>query len=96
MQGVTMKNKNSSDYSEKDSENLKCTCPKTKCEWHGKCTECVAIHRFYKDHIPNCMQQFVNEKIKEIAKIGELNISEKQKIKYEKQDYVREKDEKKK
>jgi hypothetical protein len=24
-----------------NSDNLKCTCPKTKCEWHGKCQEIV-------------------------------------------------------
>ncbi len=35
----------------KDPENLKCSCPKVKCEWHGKCRECVAIHRYYKDHV---------------------------------------------
>lgn len=53
-------------------ENLQCSCPKTSCEWHGNCKECVAIHRYYQDHLPNCFQQFVNDKLKAIAKIGEL------------------------
>jgi hypothetical protein len=44
-----------------DPENLKCTCPKTKCEWHGKCLECVALHRYHKDHMPNCLQQVFKE-----------------------------------
>lgn len=74
----------------KDTNNLKCSCPKTKCEWHGKCQECVAIHRFYKDHIPNCFQQFVNEKIRAIAQIGELEVYEKEKTPPEYWDYVRE------
>jgi hypothetical protein len=77
-------------------ENLKCSCPKVKCEWHGKCQECVAIHRHYKNHIPNCFQQFVNEKIKAIAQIGELNVVEKEKTPPEYWDYVREQDEKSK
>ena len=40
----------------KNPQNLKCSCPKVKCEWHGKCQECVAVHRYYKDHVPNCFQ----------------------------------------
>ena len=39
-----------------DPENLKCTCPNTVCVWHGRCRECVAIHRYHKDHIPECFQ----------------------------------------
>lgn len=75
-------------------ENLQCTCPKTSCEWHGKCKECVAIHRYYKDHLPNCFQQFVNEKIKAIASLGELYVYEKEKTPSKYWDYVREQDEK--
>jgi hypothetical protein len=75
-----------------DPENLKCSCPKVKCEWHGKCRECVAIHRYYKDHLPNCFQEFVNDKIKAIAQIGELDVVEKEKTPSEYWDYVREQD----
>ena len=78
----------------KDPENLKCSCPKVKCEWHGKCRECVAIHRYYKDHVPNCFQQFINDKIKAIAQIGELIVQEKEKTPSEYWDYVREQDKK--
>ena len=59
-----------------DPENLKCPCPKVKCEWHGKCRECVALHRYYKDHVPNCFQQYINDKNKAIARIGELEVTE--------------------
>ena len=78
----------------KDPDNLKCPCPKAKCEWHGKCRECVAVHRYYKDHLPNCFQQFVNEKLKAVAQIGELDVTEKEKTPPEYWDYVREQDEK--
>jgi len=80
----------------KDPENLKCTCPKTKCEWHGNCRKCVAQHRFFKSHIPTCMQAVFNEKIKDIVQIFELNATEKEKNPEEYWDYVRECDEKEK
>ncbi|MDQ2086822.1 hypothetical protein RBH29_10335 [Herbivorax sp. ANBcel31] len=76
----------------KDPKNLKCSCPKIKCEWHGKCQECVTFHRYYKDHVPNCFQQFINDKIKAIAQIGELNVVEKEKTPPEYWDYVKERD----
>lgn len=28
------------------------------CRWHGKCKECVAIHRAHRDHLPNCFTSF--------------------------------------
>ena len=58
--------------------------------------ECVALHRYYKDHVPNCFQQFINDKIKAIAQIGELNVVEKEKTPSEYWDYVREQDKKQK
>jgi hypothetical protein len=75
-----------------DPENLKCTCPKTKCEWHGKCLECVALHRYHKDHMPNCLQQVFNDKIKAAAGIGEMNAVPKEQTPPEYWDYVRKRD----
>ena len=76
----------------KNPENQKCSCPKVKCEWHGKCMECVTLHRYYKDHLPNCFQQFVNDKIKAIAQVGELHVVEKEKTPPEYWDYVNDQD----
>lgn len=73
-------------------ENQKCSCPKIKCEWHGKCVECVTLHRYNKDHVPNCFQQFINEKIKAIASIGEMEAFEKEKTPPDYWDYVKEQD----
>jgi len=44
--------------------------------------------------VPNCFQQFINDKIKAIAQIGELNVVEKGKTPPEYWDYVREQDKK--
>jgi len=77
-----------------DPEYQKCSCPKTACEWHGKCVECVTLHRYAKKHIPNCLQQFVNEKIKAIADIGELETTEKEKTPEDYWVYIKEQDKK--
>lgn len=76
----------------RDPEVLKCTCPKTYCEWHGRCRECVALHRYHKDHVPNCFQPFINEKLKDLVKIGELTAVEKERTPAEYWEYVRERD----
>ena len=36
------------------NKNLLCNCPETDCEWHDKCRECVALHR-YMSTVPNCL-----------------------------------------
>lgn len=75
-----------------DPANLKCTCPKTKCEWHGRCMECVALHRYHADHMPNCLQQVFNDRLKAAAAIGELLASEKEKTPDDYFDYVKQRD----
>ena len=70
----------------------KCPCPKVRCEWHGKCKECIAIHRYHKDHLPECMQQYVNAKLKAVAAIGELEVKHKKRTSSEYRDYVDEQD----
>jgi hypothetical protein len=75
-----------------DPDNRNCSCPKAKCEWHGKCTECVTMHRYYKDHVPNCFQPFIADKIRAVAQIAELVAVEKEKTPPEYWDYVRARD----
>ena len=50
-------------------------CPCTQaCEWHGKCFECVKIHRVKGTHIPECMHHIFQDKIKELAKCVERKV----------------------
>lgn len=74
----------------KSGKYAECTCPKKKCEWHGKCFECVMIHRVYQDHVPNCLQPILQNKIKELAKTAELIVTPKEKTPDEYWDYVNE------
>jgi hypothetical protein len=75
-----------------DPENQKCSCPKTRCEWHGKCRDCVTIHRFHNDHIPYCFQSLLKDKIISLAKIVELETTGKEITPSEYRDYVMEQD----
>lgn len=47
-----------------------CTCP-AECKFHGKCVQCVAIHRGHGDHLPHCMQNMVNRKIEQLSGLTE-------------------------
>ncbi len=75
-----------------DPEKLKCTCTQTLCEWHGRCRECVALHRHYKDHVPACLQEFISERLKAVARIGELTTKKDESTPVEHRLYVRERD----
>jgi hypothetical protein len=65
-----------------------CSCPKKKCEWHGDCYNCVRIHRHFGDHLPNCLQFILREKVKEIAGTVEMTVEPKEKTPPEYWDYV--------
>ena len=77
----------------KDPEVLKCTCPHTQCEWHGRCKICVALHRHYGDHLPACLQPLINDKLKQLVQVGEMEaVPKKDTTPIEFVEYVRERD----
>jgi len=47
-----------------------CPC-ETKCKFHGKCLECVAIHRAYNNHLPYCFRNMVNERLRALSALTE-------------------------
>jgi hypothetical protein len=71
------------------AEGADCPCPNTKCEWHGKCTECVRLHRHYGEHVPNCFQQLLQDKVREIASVAELIVTPRRRTPSGHWDYVR-------
>ena len=75
-----------------DENNLKCKCPKVNCEWHGNCKKCVALHRYHANHIPNCLQFIINDKLKALVGVGEMTASEKEYTPAEYWEYARGKD----
>ena len=75
-----------------DSEITKCTCPNTLCDWHGKCKECVALHRFHNDHVPVCLQPIIQDKVKDLARAVEMTSAKKEGTPIEYRYYVKERD----
>ncbi|MCL5072302.1 MAG: LPS biosynthesis protein [Actinobacteria bacterium] len=47
-----------------------CSCA-VKCRYHGKCVDCVIIHRGHGDHLPNCFYDMVNDKINQLSCLTE-------------------------
>ena len=58
------------EYKDKDH----CPCRKA-CRYHGNCKECVAIHRAHQEHVPNCMRQMLNRKIRMLSELTEHSIA---------------------
>ena len=54
----------------KESGEDHCTCP-GKCKFHGKCVECVTIHRGHSDHLPHCFRNMVNERLEGLSALSE-------------------------
>lgn len=73
----------------KSGKYEKCSCPELKCEWHGKCHECVMIHRAFQDHIPNCMKPIIKNKIIDLAEAIEFDIKPKNRTPDDYWDYVK-------
>ncbi|MBU0627784.1 MAG: hypothetical protein KKC75_01220 [Nanoarchaeota archaeon] len=59
----------------KDKSLDECSCTQ-KCEWHGKCFECINIHRTKKKHIPECLQPIFEEKLNALAQCIERKIED--------------------
>ena len=50
-----------------------CTCP-VACKVHGKCGECVVIHRGHGDHLPHCFRSMVNRRIEALSGLAEHSV----------------------
>jgi len=75
-----------------DPKITECTCPDTLCEWHGKCKECVALHRIKGHHLPACLQPMMEDKIKDLLAAIELKTSKIELTSVDYRQYVRERD----
>lgn len=76
-----------------DSEIVRCVCPNTLCDWHGKCKECIALHRYHGDHVPVCMQAIIRKKVKALAATVEMDVVNKEPTPLEYRHYVKKRDE---
>lgn len=58
-----------------DSKFNECPCTQ-ECEWHGKCFECVKIHRVKGKHIPECLHFIFEKKVNDLAQCIERKLSD--------------------
>jgi len=75
-----------------DPQITKCSCPNTLCDWHGKCKECVALHRYHNDHVPACLHPIIDDKLKALVGVTEMFAEKKAGTPIEYRHYVRERD----
>lgn len=52
----------------RDEINTRCSCPKTECDNHGLCCECIQAHKNRIDapiikRFPHCLRDLVKEAI---------------------------------
>lgn len=52
-----------------------CPC-KEACVHHGDCFECVTVHRGHRDHLPMCMWDMVNERLRGLSLLTEGSLHE--------------------
>ena len=50
-----------------------CPCPEA-CRYHGRCYECVTIHRGHAHHLPFCFREMLNERLKELSVLAEHSL----------------------
>jgi len=50
-----------------------CPC-KEPCRWHGKCKECVIMHRGHQDHLPKCMQPILLKQVHGLLQLAETDL----------------------
>jgi hypothetical protein len=55
----------------KNSGQDHCSCINVKCRYHGKCIDCVILHRGHNDHLPNCFHDMINDRINSISCLTE-------------------------
>ena len=51
-----------------------CPCSQVRCEWHGKCYDCVLTHRVKKHHLPECLQPVLRKLVADLAGRVELGV----------------------
>ena len=59
----------------KESGQDHCPC-KEACQHHGRCEECVLLHRAGMDHVPLCFRNLINEKLRVVSSRTEHSLKE--------------------
>ena len=74
MEGRRLQNEFITEFHEEYDKKDHCPCRKA-CRTHGNCKECVAIHRAHQEHVPNCMREMLNQKIRLLSELTEHSVA---------------------
>lgn len=58
----------------KSGKYNECPCSQIECEWHGNCFECVLIHRANRQHVPECLEEILRQKVRALALSVEYDV----------------------
>jgi hypothetical protein len=58
------------------SLNRHCPCTQEKCAIHGNCVLCVQNHLERGNHLPECMQDLLRDKVEALAGLMQLTVEE--------------------
>lgn len=50
-----------------------CPCPEP-CRLHGKCAQCIIVHRGHGDHLPYCFHEMLNRRIQNMSGLSEHSV----------------------
>ena len=73
-EGLRLQEEFASEFREAYKDKDHCPCKKA-CQYHGNCKECVAIHRAHQEHVPNCMRELINKKLKALSELTEHSLA---------------------
>ena len=73
-EGLRIQEEFASQFREEYKDKDHCTCKKA-CRYHGNCKECVAIHRAHQEHVPNCMRDLINQKLRALSELTEHTLA---------------------
>ena len=73
-EGLRIQEEFASQFREEYKDKDHCPCKKA-CRYHGNCKECVAIHRAHQEHVPNCMRDLINQKLRALSELTEHTLA---------------------
>ena len=63
-------------HDHKISVNNYCPCTQPQCPVWGNCVLCIQAHLDHKEHLPECMENLLREKVKDLSAMMEFTVSD--------------------
>ncbi len=60
----------------KISVNKHCPCTQPECPVRGNCVLCIQAHLDHKQHLPECMENLLRDRVKDLAGMMEFEVTD--------------------